>query len=44
MVPGVKVGAGTVRTMEIKQNYIKDIGNGDTEIAVMWRGAGLRTK
>lgn len=45
MVPeGVKVGADTVRTVEIKQNYIKDIGSGAIEIAVRWRGAGLRTK
>lgn len=45
MVPeGVKVGAGTVRTMEIKQNYIKNIGNGTIEIAVRWRDADLRTK
>lgn len=39
MVPeGVKVGTGTVRTMEIKENYIKDIGKGAIEIAVRWRG------
>lgn len=34
------MGAGTVRTMEIKQNCIKDIGNGAIEIEVRWRGAG----
>lgn len=45
MVPeAVKVGAGTVRTVEIEENYIKDIGNGAIDFAVMGRSAGLRTK
>lgn len=44
MPESVNVDAGTIRTVEIKQNYIKDIGSGAIEIAVRWRGAGLRTK